>query len=148
MHLSQLLQVLLHRNKPALRTPQLDASIVKVVSAINMTPRNIDLDEANVRILVEVRQNVFVDGLDRRLGGEVHRTPERVLAGVRILLLAGHTQPALRLSATGLPIVDYEAVIEPLLFQIAAKQVHHMQNPKIHAFQCLRPTLVQNRLRN
>lgn len=113
-----------------------------------MTPRNIDLDEADVRVLVEVHQDVLVDGLYRRLGSKIDRPPERMLAGVRILLLAGYTQATLSLPAAGLPIVNYEAVIKPLLFQISAKQIHHMQNAKIHAFQCLRPTLVQNRLRN
>ena len=126
MHSSQLLQVLLHRNKPALGAPQLDAVIVEVVSTIHMAPRNINFDKTDVWILIKVRQNVLVNGLDRRLGSEVHRTPERVLAGVRILLLAGHTQATLSLTTAGLPIVDYEAVIKPLLFQISAEQVHHM----------------------
>ena len=81
-----------------------------------MTPRNIDLDETNVRILVEVHQNVLMDGLYRRLGSKIDRPPERMLAGVRILLLTGYTQPALRLGATGLPVIDDKAVVKPLLF--------------------------------
>ena len=113
-----------------------------------MAPTDIDLDETDVRVLVEIRQDVLVNHLDRSLRREVNSTPERVLTRRRKLLLSVNTQPALRLDTASLPIVDYKAVIKPLLFQVPSEQVHHMQNTKIHAFQCLRPTLVQNRLRN
>lgn len=113
-----------------------------------MAPTDIDLDEANMWIQIQIQQDVFVDSFDWRLRSEIDRPPERVLAGVRILRLAGGAQAALGLRTARCPVVHHKAVIMPLLLQISAKQIHHMQDSKIHALQGLQPTLVQNRFRN
>ena len=113
-----------------------------------MAPTDVNLDETDVRIQIQIQQDVIVDGFDWRFRSEIDSPAERMLAGVRILRLAGDAQAALGLRTARFPVVHHKAVIMPLLLQISAKQIHHMQDSKIHALQGLQPTLVQNRFRN
>lgn len=113
-----------------------------------MAPTDVDLDKPDMRVQTKIQQDVLVDSFDWRLRGEIDSPAERMLAGVRILRLAGNAQAALGLRTARFPVVNHKAVIMPLLLQISAKRIHHMQDSKIHALQGLQPTLVQNSFRN